>query len=408
MKGRSRVRSAAGRDLAERLATSPLFQGVPLDELGDVLARCPLQRFHKGELALAPGDANRFLHVVLSGRFHVQLEPGASRAITAMAPGDCFGEMSILDGAAVSAFVVADGEGEVLSVPEQIVWSDLLAVPGVARNLMRVLTSRLRHSIRTQHAYDEMRKELHLARQIQASMLPRGTPLFPDHAELDGCAVMDPAAEVGGDFFDAFFTDDHRAFVCVGDVAGKGMAAALFMARSVTLLRLQALRRAAPREVLSRVNEALAAGNESGTFVAAFCAVLDVKNGELRYAHGGLGQPLLRRSGRWQTLPLPRGLVVGVIEGFDYEAARIRLEPNDAVLIFSDGVTEAMNEHGELFSNDRLVAFLETTGDVPASELVDAVRAEVRAFAGAAPASDDLTLMAVRFTGQPTVTRTGD
>jgi sigma-B regulation protein RsbU (phosphoserine phosphatase) len=241
---------------------------------------------------------------------------------------------------------------------------------------------------------------LRLAAEIQASMLPRGNPLFPDHTELDGCALMDPAAEVGGDFFDAFFIDDNRAFLSVGDVAGKGVAAALFMARSLTLLRQQALRRVAPRDVLIRVNNALAAGNESATFVASFCAQLDIRNGELRYANGGGGAPFVRRSGVWERLTLPKGLVVGAIEGFGYEAARTRLSVGDTLLVFTDGVSEAANPKGELFSEKRLAALLEATEAISAAELVSVVREEVRRFVGSSLPSDDLTVMVVRYAAE--------
>jgi sigma-B regulation protein RsbU (phosphoserine phosphatase) len=308
--------------------------------------------------------------------------------------------MSVLDGGEVSAVVVAASDAEVLNVSEEIVWSDLLALPGFARNLLRVMSARLRDSLRAQHAIDDMLKELRLAREIQASMLPRGNPLFPDRRELDGCAVMDPAAEVGGDFFDAFFIDDHRAFFSVGDVAGKGVGAALFMARSLTLLRQQALRRVAPRDVLSRVNNALAAGNESATFVATFCAQLDIRSGELRYANGGGGSPFLWRAGQWERLALPRGLVVGAIEGFPYDAARTRLGAGDTLFVFTDGVTEAANAQGELFSEGRLKSLLEATGGAPAADLVSVVRKEVRRFVGSSLPSDDLTVMAVRYGGQ--------
>ena len=384
----------------KRLTASPIFQGVSLRDVGAILERCPVQHFRKGEVALAPGDSNRFLHVILQGELHVKSTADSERIVTAVGPGECVGEMSILDGQEVSAVVIAGEESEVLSIPEDVVWSDLLAMPGIARNLMRVLTGRLRKSIRAQHTYDNMLKELRLAREIQASMLPRGNPLFPDHPEVDGCALMDPAAEVGGDFFDAFMIDDHRAFFSVGDVAGKGVAAALFMARSLTLLRLQALRRVAPKDVLSRVNNALAAGNDSSTFVASFAAQLDIRTGELRYANGGGGAPFVRRAGRWERLSLPRGLVVGAVEGFGYEAARTRLGVGDTLLVFTDGVSEATDAGGQMFSEQRVARVLEATDAVRAEDLVSVVREEVRRFVGSCLPSDDLTVLAVRYEGQ--------
>jgi sigma-B regulation protein RsbU (phosphoserine phosphatase) len=388
-------------ELPEQLASSALFRGVRFETLTDLLQRCPIQRFHPGEVALAPGETNRFLHLVLSGTLHVKREAHSPHVVHAIEPGDCFGEMSILDGMSASACVVAHTAAQVLSIPEQVVWSSLLELPGVARNLLRVLTTRLRQSLRSQYAYEDMLKELALARTIQASMLPPGGSLFPDHAELDGCALMDPAAEVGGDFFDAFFVDEHRVFLTAGDVAGKGMAAALFMARSMTLLRQQALRRVGPKEVLSRLNESLAIGNDLATFVALFCGLLDVRTGDFRYANGGLGKPFLWRCGRWERPVLPRGLVVGAIGGFAFGSARLRLNPGDTLLVFTDGVSEARDTEGRMFSEERLASLLDAIGNAPSADLVTRIRREVQAHAGSSPQSDDITLLAVRYLGPP-------
>ena len=214
-----------------------------------------------------------------------------------------------------SAFVTAAEPCELLSVSEERVFSDLLPQPGFARGLLRMMSGRLRATLDRQATWESLRKELRLAREIQASMLPPTGLLFLDHPEIDCAAAMDAAAEVGGDFYDAFFLDERRLFFAVGDVAGKGIAAAVFMARSLALLRAEALRRRPLHELLGRVNEVLALGNEQATFVALTCCVLDTTSGILRVANGGGGAPFLRDERGWQRMPMPRGIVVGAIPG---------------------------------------------------------------------------------------------
>jgi sigma-B regulation protein RsbU (phosphoserine phosphatase) len=353
-------------------------------------------RLRPGEVVLRPGEHNQALHFVLAGALEVRLEE-SSGVVSRVGPGDCLGEMSVIDGQPVSAWVVADGPCEILRIPEERLWSDLLSQPGFARSLLRLLTGRLRQILERQAAFELVRKELRLAREIQSSMLPRAGGLFPEHPEVDCAAAMDPAAEVGGDFYDAFFLDERHLFFAVGDVAGKGIAAALFMARALALLRAEALRRRPLHDLLARLNEALAFGNEQATFVALACCILDVGSGTLRYANGGGGAPLVRCGGRWSRLPMPRGIVVGAIPGFVFETARARLAAGDAIVLFSDGVTEARSPTGELFGHARLTDCLEGSGDVAALDRVEAIRAAVGEFAGTGrPPADDLTLLVVR------------
>ena len=376
------------------LAASLYFEGVPPETLGALREAGRVVPLEAGEILLSPGETNRALHFVLAGTLEVRLE-AAGGFVGRVGPGECLGEMSVVDGAPVSAWVVADGPCKVLSVPEEKLWAELLHQPGFARGLLRLLTGRLRQVLERQAAFELVRKELGLAREIQASMLPGRGVLFPDRPEVDCAAAMEPAAEVGGDFYDAFFLDERRLFFAVGDVAGKGIAAALFMARALTLLRAEALRRRPLHETLGRVNESLAEGNEQATFVALTCGVLDTWSGGLRYANGGGGAPLVRAGGRWSRLPMPRGIVVGAIPGSAFESARARLAPGDAIVLFSDGVTEATSPAGELFGLARLTAAVEATGAVPAFALVEAIRGAVAAFAGGGRPADDLTLLVV-------------
>jgi sigma-B regulation protein RsbU (phosphoserine phosphatase) len=260
------------------------------------------------------------------------------------------------------------------------------------------MSERLRQNLGRQASWEQVRKELRVARDMQSSMLPPAGVLFPDRPEVDCAAAMEPAAEVGGDFYDAFFLDERYLFFAVGDVSGKGMGAALFMARSLTLLRSESLRRRSLSELLTRVNEALL--NDQATFVSLFCGVLDCWSGTLRYANGGGLAPWLHAGGRWSRLPMPRGLVVGAIPGFTFESARARLAPGDTLVLFSDGVTEARSPSGELFGDARLRGVLEEAGPSTAPDLVERVRGGVSAFVAGSPIADDLTLLVVRRPGE--------
>jgi serine phosphatase RsbU (regulator of sigma subunit) len=384
----------------EALAAASLFRGVSLDRLGALVSEGEQRRLADGDVLLRPGDHNRMLWVLLSGRLEIRFAGGAPGSIEVEA-GDCVGEFSIIDGEPASAWVVARGACELLGLPEHSVWSSLFTLPAFVRNLLQILTQRLRRAVQRQAAYDQLLKELQVARVIQSSMLPVGHGMFPDHPELSCGAAMDAAAAVGGDFFDAFFLDERHLFLAVGDVAGKGIAAALFMARCLTLLRQEALQRRPVRELMGRVNQTLAQAGEAGPFLALFAAVLDATSGELRFANGGLGTPLLRRAGRWERPAMPRGLVLGIFPEFEYEAGRLRLAPGDALAVFTDGVTDAAGTEGEPFGEARLLEALEQAGDPPAPEVVSAVRERVRAFVGGADPVDDFTLLVVKRCAEP-------
>ena len=219
--------------------------------------------------------------------------------------------------------------------------------------------------------------------------------MFPDHPEVGCAATMDAAAEVGGDFFDAFFLDDRHLFFAVGDVSGKGIGAALFMARCLTLLRQEALKRRPVRELAARLNAILAEGNDGGPFVARVAGILDTVSGELRFVNGGLGTPLLRRGSHWERPTMPRGLVLVIFPEFDYGPGRLRLRTGDALVVFTDGVTDAAPAGGEAVGEARLIELLTATGSASAPALVAAVQEHVGSYVKGAPPVDDFTLLVV-------------
>jgi sigma-B regulation protein RsbU (phosphoserine phosphatase) len=392
-------------DVLDALSRQALFSGLPIDVVEAALRRCPVRALEQGEVILAPGQVNRSLYLLLEGVLDVHLDAVDSPVGFEVGPGECVGEMSVIDGKPASAYVVARGGARVLVVDEDTLWSELIPLRGVARNLLRVLSERMRRrtemtlrSLRRELEYEHLQKELAAARQIQASMLPDTGPLCEAHPGLDLHGLMVPAREVGGDFYDVFPLEGQRVVFAVGDVVGKGMPAALFMARSMTTLRMQALGGRTVDDLLDRMNGALCENNPGGMFVTVFVGVLDTLSGELVYFNGGHNPPLISRGGApFEVLPVRRGIVVGALEEARFEPSRLRLDPGDRLLAYTDGVTEAENRDHELFTEERLQGLLADCPSQAAAGVVAAVRDAVAQHAGDALQSDDITLLALAY-----------
>ena len=387
------------------LADQPLFLGVPPDQLAAILSRCHVRPLGVGETLLSPGQPNQDLYLLLDGQLRVHLDAAGSPTSFAIDSGQCVGELSLVDGEPVSAYVVSATSSRVLVVPGEVFWSDLMAIPAVACNLMRMVVGRLRdraemivRSQRQQLRFEALQKELDAAQAIQLSMLPSVPVVCRGYPGLDLHALMDPAREVGGDFYDAVAVDRQRVLIAVGDVSGKGMPAALFMVRSITVLRMAALRADPADDLLARVNALLCDNNPSELFSSAFAAVVDASSGTMICYNGGHPPPLLSRDGGpFEPLSLPRSLVVGIVDGVPYPAVTVQLERGDRLVAFSDGVTEAEDLAGRMFGDDRLRETLDACGRRDAAGMVEAIRAAIRDFVGDAPQSDDITLLALSY-----------
>jgi serine phosphatase RsbU (regulator of sigma subunit) len=242
--------------------------------------------------------------------------------------------------------------------------------------------------------------ELALAHEIQMAMLPRHTAERP---ELEMGAALIPARAVGGDLYDFLIVDDRLWFI-VADAAGKGVSAALFMAVTRTLFRAVAHSEATVASVVTRMNAELARDNERQFFVTAFVGRLDLRSGELAYASAGHPPPL-RVSGRAAPRSLDAvegGIALGILEDAVYEEGRVALAPGDVLLMFTDGVTEAINSSGELFSEARLHESLAAGSMRPAPEIVRNLVEAVNTFAAGQPQEDDITVLALRYRGHTT------
>ena len=244
-----------------------------------------------------------------------------------------------------------------------------------------------------------LRREMEIASEIQQSILPRRFPAFPERLDFDLYAAMFPAQEVGGDFYDFFLIDSMHLAVVIGDVSGKGMPAAIFMAVSRTLLKATALSGIAPAACLQQVNRLLHAENNSEMFVSLFYGVLDLHGGRIAFSNGGHNPPLLRSPASGvRRLASSQGCILGVFADAAYEDMSCAIAPGDILLLYTDGITEAMNPGGELYGEERLDSLARQDYGTPRA-LVDAVVADVRRHSATAPQSDDITLLAVTYRG---------
>jgi sigma-B regulation protein RsbU (phosphoserine phosphatase) len=242
--------------------------------------------------------------------------------------------------------------------------------------------------------------ELNFAREIQMGMVPLLFPVFPDRPELALHAVLKPAREVGGDFYDFYFLDDNHLCMVIADVAGKGAPAALFMAVSKTLIKSRAANDFEPSSILTQVNGELSENNTTATFVTVFLAVLDVTTGLLRYCNAGHNPPLIKlESGHLKKLDSLHGPILGVLPGLTYTQDEYLMAKGDTLLMFTDGINEAMNEQEEEYTDRRLEDLLTKSIAQSPEELSNEIIANVRDHRKSAEQSDDITLLAMKYRG---------
>lgn len=251
-------------------------------------------------------------------------------------------------------------------------------------------------------ARERVEGELSAARDIQVGMLPRAFPPFPERRDVDVYAMLESAKQVGGDLYDFVLLDRDRLFFVVGDVSGKGVPAALFMAMTMTLFKATALASdATPDAIMRRVNGELSRDNPGQMFVTAFCGVLDLRTGAVAYANGGHEPPFLRHAdGRVSRLPRSAGMALGVFDDADFTPAVLDLAAGDALILFTDGVSEAANAADELFTIQRIENSLaRSPPTAPARAVAEGLADDVRVFVGEAPQSDDLAILVIRYDG---------
>jgi sigma-B regulation protein RsbU (phosphoserine phosphatase) len=265
-------------------------------------------------------------------------------------------------------------------------------------------------SLKTLNYIDQVKKvtaekerigaELNVATQIQADMLPRIFPPFPDRKEFDLFASMNPAKEVGGDFYDYFLIDDDHIALVMADVSGKGVPAALFMVIAKTLIKNRAQMGGTPSEILADVNDQLCEGNEAELFVTCWFAVIEISTGKGWAANAGHEHPALKhKDGQFELITYKHSPALAVMPGIPFRQHEFELKPGDVFFVYTDGVAEATDAKNELFGSERMINVLNREPDAKAKKLVENMAAGIEDFVEDAPQFDDITMLCFEYFG---------
>jgi sigma-B regulation protein RsbU (phosphoserine phosphatase) len=405
------------------LKQGPLFVSLPPDELADMAASLRETCYTSGVVLFREGDYGDRFYIVLDGWIAIVKALGSDdeRLLGLRGSGEFVGEMSLLsqDGLR-TASVRVETDARVLELTRADFDALLHRYPLLAYEMLRVLSIRLREShdaaIRDLHeknarlaqAYADLQaaqariieqetleRELRLARETQESMLPRALPRL---AGFDIGARMVAAHMVGGDFYDIFPLSPDRLGVVIGDVSGKGMPAALFMALVSNLLRAEALRSdTTPEQALRIVNRHLLSRDARSMFVTVLYGVLCHETREFAFVRAGHEMPLLLdAAGELLTPAMGRAHPLGLFPNSMLDAQTVRLPPGGTLLLYTDGVNEAMDAHSQLFGSERIVAAMRDAREASAQQLCDQIVQIVTDYRGLAAQADDITLVAVR------------
>jgi len=231
-------------------------------------------------------------------------------------------------------------------------------------------------------------------------MLPRIFPPFPERHDIDLYAIMDPAKEVGGDFYDFFLVDPDHLCLVIADVSGKGVPAALFMVIAKTLINSHAMLGKSPSEILEKVNHQLCKGNEAEMFVTVWLAIIELSTGKGIAVNAGHEHPALRRAdGKYELIVYRHSPAVATLDGMRFRQHDFELHPGDSLFVYTDGVPEATNSQNELFGPDRMLEALNRNPLANPEDTLSNVRRAIDAFVGDAPQFDDITMLSLLYKG---------
>ncbi|MCP4155274.1 MAG: SpoIIE family protein phosphatase [bacterium] len=355
------------------------------------------ETFKKGETVFKKGDSADKMYYIHSGQLYL---PEISKSL---GQGTIIGETGLFSPSKErTASAICEEDLELYSITLEEAGRFFYSNPSLIFELVQISTQRFVENFKESiESKERLESDLRIANDIQTAMLPRQFPPFPHREEFDIIASMEPAKEVGGDFYDFFFIDETKLCFFIGDVSGKGVPAALFMVITKTLLRTEALRDLSPENILYNVNNILWPDNDECMFVTIFCAVLDTETGELVYANAGHNPPILTRKGKeCEYLQMGKSLVLGPIPDSCFCSSRLFLSVGDTLFLYTDGVTEAMNSRMELFSDKRLLRIMSGLKERELPVMLDVVRQEITKFAREAPQSDDIAMLAIQYKGR--------
>ncbi len=289
-----------------------------------------------------------------------------------------------------------------LALPPPAAMDEVGVLSESVSRMQSSLKEYIHHLTETTAAKERIESELHIARDIQMGILPKSFPGPPECPRFCLYATLIPAKEVGGDLYDFFYLDgDHFCFV-IGDVSGKGVPASLFMAITRTLIKTRSAADIGPGQVLTLVNRDLAADNPSMMFVTLFMGILNLNDGRLAYANAGHNPPyrILEEKGGVEPLICETACPLGIMEDMVFTSQETMLRPGQTLFVYTDGVTDAVDEQDRFFGEARLAEVLKSHSEAHPQKLVETVLARVQSHAGAAPQFDDITLLALRFFGK--------
>jgi sigma-B regulation protein RsbU (phosphoserine phosphatase) len=350
-------------------------------------------RLPAGATVIREGEPGETMFVLLQGELSVTVR---GKPIDYLLPGSVLGEMAMLDARSRSATATAVGEVELVRFDRTRFLELIRRRPEFAAHIMNIMSARTRRLMEEEVKRQRMEEELVIGRRIQLSLLPRGCPQVPGY---DFAAGYRAAHEVGGDLYDFLVQPDNHARVhlIIGDVTGKGVPAALYMAVSRTLLRTYALEGYGPGEALRRVNDFIRQDAASPLLLSAFYTILDADSGRLTYANAGHNPPIVRRAATGELELLEsRGLLLGAFPTFTPHEQSCALEPGDFVVFFTDGITEARNAGGGFLDDEGLEAIIRSRPCSTAAELVATIVAAVDDFAAGVAQADDFTVVVLQ------------
>lgn len=349
-----------------------------------------------GQVIFEEGQDGFEMFVVMDGEVLITVE---GTPIDSLGPGSIFGEMALVDDRPRSATATAVVDSKLLLVDQDQFLKLIQESPDFAIETMSVMSRRMREFIEDEVQRQRLEEELEIGRRIQLSLLPDRCPAIPG---WDVAAIYRSARQVGGDLYDFISVPDNSQQIhfVIADVTGKGVPAALFMASTRMAVRAESLNGCSPAETLRRVNRLLSHDQRSPLFLGAIYATLDNPTGKLTYANGGLESPLWLRgeSGQIEALSA-RGMLLGAFEEIPVEEQELEIAPGDSLVFFTDGLTEARNEEGHFFGEERLLETMAARSWDGADQLLQAIVEAVDGFAGPTPATDDLTLVVIRRRG---------
>ena len=395
-----------------------VFPGLRADTAKRLVEHARLCEYPVETMLCHEGNVETVFFIILAGEVDImtRMADGTSRHLARLGPGRFFGEMALIEDKPRSATVTTISTVTVLEISKDTFTSLLTQVPVIAYAILQTVTANLRAADRAAIkdlsrknaelaqalkdlkaaqeelvARERMARDLEIARDVQQSLLPSSFP------EKEGWSIHghnDPARMVGGDYMDAIELDDDHVALLLADVADKSVHAALYMAVLRTLFVAEAKRHPSPSETVLAVHDGYLAAAGLNSFATAFYGVLEFSTGMLQYVRAGHESPLLLRDrGRRIEKLDADGRLLGIYDGLTLEQRETTLEPGDALLIYSDGVTDALDADGNSYGKERFIATAERFAGILARKVCDGIFEDIYRFRGETEATDDITLL---------------